>query len=169
MPIPASINDLSTTASLNSPSGSESPGILDDIQRVHGSFIATLRDQVAQKSDTSALIISKSFDSGDLTILSGDGVTLVHGLGVYPKLTQVLLKCVTADLGYSPGEYVLVPSDAQFDGTNSRGIQLFYPDANSISYVVGSNANAFVLVNKSTRSVGSIVNANWKLVIRAYA
>lgn len=47
MPVPASINDLSTTASANSPAGSESPGIIDDIQRAHASFIATLRDQSA--------------------------------------------------------------------------------------------------------------------------
>lgn len=47
MPVPASINDLSTTASSNSPAGSESPGIIDDIQRAHASFIATLRDQSA--------------------------------------------------------------------------------------------------------------------------
>lgn len=44
MPVPTSINDLSTTASLNSPAGSESPAILDDIQRAHASFIASLRD-----------------------------------------------------------------------------------------------------------------------------
>lgn len=44
MPVPASINDLSTTAGSNSPPGSESPAVLDDYQRAHASFIAQLRN-----------------------------------------------------------------------------------------------------------------------------
>lgn len=44
MPVPASINDLSTTAGSNYPAGSESPATLDDYQRAHASFIAQLRD-----------------------------------------------------------------------------------------------------------------------------
>lgn len=46
MPVPASINDLSTTAGSNSPPGSESPATLDDYARAHASFIAQLRDSV---------------------------------------------------------------------------------------------------------------------------
>jgi len=44
MPIPSSINDLSTTAGSNSPSGSESPSTIDDYLRVYASYIAQLRD-----------------------------------------------------------------------------------------------------------------------------
>lgn len=44
MPIPASINDLSTTAGSNSPAGSESPSLLDDYLRTYASYIALLRD-----------------------------------------------------------------------------------------------------------------------------
>lgn len=44
MPIPASINDLSTTAGSNSPAGSESPSLIDDYLRTYASYIALLRD-----------------------------------------------------------------------------------------------------------------------------
>jgi hypothetical protein len=45
MPVPASINDLSTTPAANSPDGtSEGPSTLDNYQRAHASFIAQLRD-----------------------------------------------------------------------------------------------------------------------------
>ena len=44
MPVPASINDLSTTAGSNSPPGSESPATIDDYLRTHASFIAQLRN-----------------------------------------------------------------------------------------------------------------------------
>lgn len=45
MPIPSSINDLSTTAGSNSPAGSESPGLIDDYLRTYASYIAQLRDR----------------------------------------------------------------------------------------------------------------------------
>jgi len=44
MPIPASINDLSTTAGSNSPAGSESPSLIDDYLRTYASYIAQVRD-----------------------------------------------------------------------------------------------------------------------------
>lgn len=44
MPVPASINDLSTTAGNNSPAGSESPTTTDDYLRTLSAFIALLRD-----------------------------------------------------------------------------------------------------------------------------
>jgi len=45
MPIPSSINDLSTTPASNYPSGTDAPSVLDDVQRVHAGFIAELRDR----------------------------------------------------------------------------------------------------------------------------
>ena len=39
MPVPSSLNDLSTTPALNSPAGSESPALVDDYLRTHAAFI----------------------------------------------------------------------------------------------------------------------------------
>lgn len=52
MPVPTSISDLSTTASSNSPAGSETPGEGDNYLRAHAAFIATLRDKLNGTSDT---------------------------------------------------------------------------------------------------------------------
>jgi len=51
MPVPSSINDLSTTPGTNSPSGSESPATFDDYLRTHAAFIAQLRDGKAIDAD----------------------------------------------------------------------------------------------------------------------
>lgn len=53
MPVPSSINDLSTTPGSNSPAGSESPATFDDYMRTFAAFIAQLRDG---KSDDSAVV-----------------------------------------------------------------------------------------------------------------
>lgn len=44
MPVPSTIDELSTTASSNSPAGSESPINTDNYFRAHAAFIAQLRD-----------------------------------------------------------------------------------------------------------------------------
>lgn len=44
MPVPSSINDLSTTAGSNYPAGSESPAGIDDYLRFHAACIAQERD-----------------------------------------------------------------------------------------------------------------------------
>lgn len=59
MPVPASINDLSTTAGSNSPPGSESPATLDDYLRAHAAFIAQLRDSGNTTSATANAALSK--------------------------------------------------------------------------------------------------------------
>jgi len=46
MPVPATIDDLSTTAGSNSPSGSETPKDGDNYIRSLSSFIASLRDKL---------------------------------------------------------------------------------------------------------------------------
>lgn len=48
MPVPSSLNDLSTTPALNSPAGSESPALVDDYLRTHAAFIK----QVSDSKDT---------------------------------------------------------------------------------------------------------------------
>lgn len=45
MPVPGSINDLSTSAGSNFPAGSESPATIDDYLRTYAAFIAILRDR----------------------------------------------------------------------------------------------------------------------------
>lgn len=55
MPVPASINDLSTTAASNSPGGGENPfPDLDNYLRAHAAFIAALRDGKLNASAVSA-------------------------------------------------------------------------------------------------------------------
>lgn len=56
MPAPSSISDLSTTPSLNSPAGSESPSTIDDYLRTHAAFIKQINDLAATKADDSAVV-----------------------------------------------------------------------------------------------------------------
>lgn len=68
MPVPASINDLSTTAGSNSPGGGENPfPDLDNYLRAHASFIAVLRDGKLDASAVSAFILTLLDDADAAT------------------------------------------------------------------------------------------------------
>ena len=55
MPVPATIDDLSTTASSNSPAGSETPTEGDNYIRTLSAFIALLRDKLDGSSNTGTI------------------------------------------------------------------------------------------------------------------
>lgn len=68
MPVPASINDLSTTAASNSPTGGENPfPDLDNHIRALASFIAVLRDGKLDASTVSAFMLTVLNDSDAAT------------------------------------------------------------------------------------------------------
>jgi len=83
MPVPNSIDDLSTTASSNSPSGNDSPGDGDNFIRALSSFVATLRDKLNGTSATgtvkqpafdgtaSGTLIGASFDDPSFSGTAG--------------------------------------------------------------------------------------------------
>lgn len=79
MPIPASINDLSTTAASNSPGGAEDLGTADDYLRTYASYIAALRDVVL--SGTANLSTANLTYNGTLT--GSTGVINIGGGQIY--------------------------------------------------------------------------------------
>jgi hypothetical protein len=88
MPIPASINDLSTTAGSNSPAGSESPSLIDDYLRTQGAFIAQLRDNKqfpGAMNDAATQIIASAtltdIGAAASNVVDIGGTTTITGLG----------------------------------------------------------------------------------------
>ena len=79
MPLPSSINDLSTTAASNSPAGSESSGTADDYLRTYAAYIASLRDVVL--SGTASVSTLNITYTGTLT--GGTGVVNIGSGQVY--------------------------------------------------------------------------------------
>lgn len=74
MPVPTTIDDLSTTASSNSPAGSETPTEGDNYIRTLSAFIASLRDKLNGTSATGT--VNGATFTGTHTFSSGN---LLHG------------------------------------------------------------------------------------------
>ncbi len=118
-----------------------------------------------QKSGT-AFPITKLFESSQQTITSGGSLTLAHGLGVQPKHYAAFVQCVTAEFGYSIGQEM--PMTIEYGGTAASAMAIV-PDATNINIRFGNASPVFAAANFTTGAQVSLTNANWKLVVRAWA
>ena len=111
-------------------------------------------------------IFSKVYTSSEQVITTASLITLAHGFGAAPLLYSITLKCITAELGYSIGDVVIVNPAGDYGGTSSQwGI---YHDATNINVRIG--ASTLALTHKTSGvATTSATNANWRMIVRAWA
>lgn len=83
MPVPSTIDDLSTTAGSNSPAGTETPTEGDNYIRTLSAFIAQLRDMVNGTSGAPSVLsltVTNGLTVGGATVLNGN-VTIGNAPG----------------------------------------------------------------------------------------
>lgn len=110
----------------------------------------------------------KRFTSADQTVSSAGLLTVAHSLGVTPFLVKVWLKCLTAELNYTIGDLVEAPSASSSSAADNHGFAL-KRDATNVYVRFGSNANPLRLPDWTTGASTTLTNANWALVIEAFA
>lgn len=114
-------------------------------------------------------VFTKSYVSPPQTLTSAGGITLAHGLGKTPTLVRVELHCATADSGYAIGTILEIgdrysPTRTQ----NSVGVQ-WKKDATNIVLQYATGAGIFYAQSSGSGVDADLTNANWNLVVRAWA
>ena len=110
-----------------------------------------------------------AFESSQQTITAAGALTIAHGLSAAPKLYMAVLKCTTAEHGYSIGDEVAInPSSHDSTSGTNRGLSIV-PDATNLNIRFGSNSAAINVLNKTTGAIVGITPASWALVLRAWA
>ena len=84
-----------------------------------------------------------------------------------PKLIQAQLICKTAEGGYSIGD-VLIINPAINSNSVFAGHSLVI-DATNINVRYGFDSDAYLIMSKTDGQSFGITNANWRLVISAWA
>lgn len=108
---------------------------------------------------------NRFYESSPLTITSGGSVSNTHALGVAPTLCQAYLVNVTDEAGYTTGQVVQVPLG---DSASNRGASAVLTST-AVVIRYGSDASAFQIPHATTGATTALTNANWNLVVRAWA
>ena len=113
------------------------------------------------------LAFSKAHESAELSIVAGGQFSYSHTLGGKPKIIAAFLLCKVAESNFVVGDETPI---AVFGENISQpaGVQLTY-SATAISGVFGTYSSTFQPLNKTLGSFAGITNANWRLVLRAFA
>lgn len=114
-------------------------------------------------------VLTKEYVSAEQTITAAGTLTLAHGLGAVPKFITAELVCKTADLNYSIGDVVQIHVMQQSSATADNFGLSAKKDATNITVRYGSGATVFLLNNATTGAGAGATNANWRLVVRAWA
>lgn len=122
-----------------------------------------------QKATPTPVIFTKSYVSAEQTITAAGTLTLAHGLGEPPKLVAPVLICKTAEFGYSIGDIIPMPPGQSTAALNNFGASIEISGSTNIVIRYGAAATSFLGVNKTTGNTEVLTNANWRLIMRAYA
>lgn len=115
----------------------------------------------------SASLLSQSYDSGNQTITSAGGLTLAHGFSSIPKINTFILKCTSAEHGYSVGDEVVVHAGA-LDTAVNRGFSVTVDTTNFV-IKFGAAGNVFTYISKTTGGIVNFTNGSWEFIVRGYA
>lgn len=142
----------------------------DDLSSDSATAVPSQQSVKAYVDNNSGGVFTASFESANQTITSGGALTLAHGLGAEPKIIQMVLECTSAELGFSVGDkYFINNADSSNNaGTNGQGTATT-ADATNIYVRFGNNSTSFGGPRKDTGAPSSFTNANWELIVRAYA
>ena len=111
----------------------------------------------------------ESYESAEQTITVAGLLSLAHGLTAKPALMQFVLKCKTAQYGYSVDDEVVINPHRSGASTVSSGGIAVVADATNIVVRYANSSSVFYVLDKSTGNLNSLTNANWALIVRAWA
>ncbi len=104
------------------------------------------------------------FTSSEQTVDSDTLLNVAHGLGAVPTLIDVVMRCKTADAGYSVGDELSL-SEFQHSGNGDVGVHVGR-NATNVFIVHGTVVN---VKGKSSFNATAITEASWKWEVKAWA
>jgi len=150
-----------------------SVSVLDEDAMTSNSATALATQQSIKAYVDNQVSSVSSFKSSDITWTAGttgtnpaqnNDITVTHGLGGVPDSFTVVLKCTTAENGWSVGEEVSIDYESS---TNGRLATWATSTVVGFRFNSGTTANPFELPNRTSTSTFNPTASNWRLVFRA--
>lgn len=107
--------------------------------------------------------------SAEYTITASSVTTYAHGLGVTPATISFICECLSADIGYAVGDFLILGSNLQSVGSGSA-IYGWTTQADATNVYLRSSATAFgTVLNQDTQLQANMTYGNWSVRIVAEA
>lgn len=162
---------LTNGASLILPTGSDIDTAAGDVFVVRGESSGVVRVVNYMRADGSAVaggggLFTEQYESPAQTIVYDSNYTLSHGLSGTPKLVQAVVKCTSADAGFSVGDELMLNGNLFYTSNSlfSSGVATV-ATATQIKARINNN---ITVNNFSTSARGQLTPANWDLYFRAF-
>ena len=111
---------------------------------------------------TETTIPAPNFASAEQTVTIDTILDVAHGLGAIPTLVMLILRCTTANLGYSQNDEIIIYTTG--GEVPDKNIVVF-SDATNVTIVQSS---AFQLLDFSTLNNATPTTTSWRWVVRAW-
>ena len=105
------------------------------------------------------------WDSGDLGIGPSVGGTYEHGLGREPMSVEAIMRCLTANVSYNPGDCIRL--DNGFSGGVARGVSIWF-NSTYVGYRCTDVAPPIAVFDRNSGALANINGNNWAINIRAW-
>ncbi len=112
------------------------------------------------------MTFSAAFESAEQVITGAGLLTIAHGLSAEPKIIYGILVCKTAEQGYAVGDRLTIP--LAHNGSNNAAAMAIVAN-NSTLRVRFAAGNPFQALNFTSGGGTTLLNANWRLILRAFA
>ena len=111
---------------------------------------------------------SKFFQSSGQAI-SGNTVSVAHGLGATPKGFEVFFQCISAEYDYSIGDRVLSSSMLNVSSVNQNCVVATWANATTVGVsMFNPSSNGTAIADKTSGARQIITPGNWELVFTAW-
>lgn len=109
----------------------------------------------------------RTFTSGPHALVSGGQITFAHGLGKRPRFIHYTLECLSAERGYSVGDFVAADG-AGGNATNTRYVSAEWDDTD-VRIRMGNDPNVFAVAHKTTGAGTGLTNSKWQVHVEVAA
>lgn len=110
---------------------------------------------------------TKTFVSSGQTITAAGTLSIAHGLGGLPNIVTARLKCISAELGYSVNDQVIINPNISDAGALDNTGMAVVATATNLNVKFGSGSQVFQIVRNDTGAIDDITPAKWQLILVA--